>query len=348
MSIRRRLLAAALVTSWLAVGGLASERSGTLLNDGKPVSVEVQVIDRFKNGSDQIQFGDLTFLGGLELIPPPGDLGGLSALLALNSGSSILSISDNGLWFASDIVEDDTGKPLGLQNPRIAVMRGKAGRNLRADWGHDTEAMARATVDGEERLLVSAERANRIYVFPWPLESGDERILADLPVPQGIKNLRGSKGLEAIAVAPSDTPLSGTLVAIAERGRTDAHDIPVFLLGGPTPGELLIRKSDRYDVTDAVFLPGGDLLVLERRFNLRDWVGMRLRRFQQDELKPGALAEGTIVMEADYGHQIDNMEGLAWHRSADGAVILSLISDNNRSVLQRTLLLRFKFNESRQ
>jgi len=317
-----------------------------LLENGKPVSVEVHRIERFKTGSDQTRFGDLTFLGGLELIPPPGDIGGLSGLLSLNSGKTFLAISDNGLWFASDLVEDLSGKPLDLENPRLSVMLSKKGRNLRADWGHDTEALARATVDGKERLLVSAERANRIYVFPWPLESGDERILADLPLPEGIKNLRGSKGLEAIAVAPADTPLSGTLVAIAERGRTDAHDIPAFLLGGPTPGQLFIRKSDRFDITDAVFLPSGDLLVLERRFNLRDWVGMRLRRFAQDELVPGALADGKVLLEADYSHQIDNMEGLSWHRSKSGDLVLSLISDNNRSVLQRTLLLRFKLEET--
>ncbi len=46
-------------------------------------------------------------------------------------------------------------------------------------------------------------------------------------------------------------------------------------------------------------------------------------------------------MEADYGNQIDNMEGLGIHRDARGRTILTLISDNNRSILQRTLLLRF-------
>ena len=85
----------------------------------------------------------------------------------------------------------------------------------------------------------------------------------------------------------------------------------------------------------------GDLLLLERRFNLRDLVGMRLRRFNAGSLTPGAELKGELLMEADYGYQIDNMEALDIHTGPDGQAILTLLSDNNRSLLQRTLLLRF-------
>jgi hypothetical protein len=36
------------------------------------------------------------------------------------------------------------------------------------------------------------------------------------------------------------------------------------------------------------------------------------------------------------------MEGLSVHTDASGAVILTLISDDNFSVLQRTVLLQFR------
>jgi hypothetical protein len=39
--------------------------------------------------------------------------------------------------------------------------------------------------------------------------------------------------------------------------------------------------------------------------------------------------------------EIDNMEGLSIHPGADGERILTLISDDNFSFLQRTLLLQF-------
>jgi hypothetical protein len=35
------------------------------------------------------------------------------------------------------------------------------------------------------------------------------------------------------------------------------------------------------------------------------------------------------------------MEGLSVHRTADGEIVLTLISDNNFSAIQRTLLLQF-------
>jgi hypothetical protein len=38
---------------------------------------------------------------------------------------------------------------------------------------------------------------------------------------------------------------------------------------------------------------------------------------------------------------IDNMEGLSVHTGPDGESILTLVSDDNFSVLQRTLLLQF-------
>ena len=51
-----------------------------------------------------------------------------------------------------------------------------------------------------------------------------------------------------------------------------------------------------------------------------------------------------MLIEADLGHQIDNMEGIGVHR-AGGDTVLTLISDNNFSSLQRTLLLQFSLAE---
>ena len=70
-------------------------------------------------------------------------------------------------------------------------------------------------------------------------------------------------------------------------------------------------------------------------------VAVRLRRIPLAEFAPGALLNGPILMEADLGYEIDNMEGLAVHRAANGDVVLTLVSDDNFSVIQRTVLLQF-------
>jgi len=48
-----------------------------------------------------------------------------------------------------------------------------------------------------------------------------------------------------------------------------------------------------------------------------------------------------VLIEAGAGYQIDNIEGIAVRATADGETLLDLISDDNRSFLQRTVLLQF-------
>jgi hypothetical protein len=101
-----------------------------------------------------------------------------------------------------------------------------------------------------------------------------------------------------------------------------------------------VRSGD-YETTDLAFLPSGEMLLLERRFALLRGMAARIRRFRPTRLRLGRRWTGPVIFEADGAHQIDNLEGIALHRHPDGATIVTLISDNNFSVLQRTLLLEF-------
>jgi hypothetical protein len=68
---------------------------------------------------------------------------------------------------------------------------------------------------------------------------------------------------------------------------------------------------------------------------------MRIRRIKASEIKRGALIVGETLLEATDALNIDNMEGIAVHRTPAGETILTLISDDNYSPLQRTLLMQF-------
>jgi hypothetical protein len=70
-------------------------------------------------------------------------------------------------------------------------------------------------------------------------------------------------------------------------------------------------------------------------------LSIRLRRVPRATIKPGAVVQGVLLFEADLGYQIDNMEALGAHVDRDGRTVLTMISDDNFSVLQRTLLLQF-------
>jgi hypothetical protein len=167
-----------------------------------------------------------------------------------------------------------------------------------------------------------------------------------VPTPPGIAKLPNNKGLEALAFAPRGTKLAGTLIAFSERGLDADGNLKAFLIGGPMPGEFSVQRRDDFDISDCTVLPGGDILLLERRFSLlRGGIAMRLRHLRLADIKPGALVDGPQLFEADMGYNIDNMEGISTHRTAAGDLILTMISDDNFSFLQRTILLQFKLYE---
>ena len=92
-------------------------------------------------------------------------------------------------------------------------------------------------------------------------------------------------------------------------------------------------------------LPSGELLVLERKFSLVEGLGVRIRRIPLQSLAPGALVDGPSIFTADLGSEIDNMEGIDAFVTPEGDTVLTLVSDDNFSLLQRTLLLQFTLVE---
>ena len=74
-------------------------------------------------------------------------------------------------------------------------------------------------------------------------------------------------------------------------------------------------------------------------------MNVRIRRIALGEIKPGGTVDGPVLLEADLGYEIDNMEGLSVHRSPAGETVLTLISDDNFLPFQRTLLLQFTLAE---
>jgi hypothetical protein len=72
---------------------------------------------------------------------------------------------------------------------------------------------------------------------------------------------------------------------------------------------------------------------------------MRLRRIEGEAIAAGSVADGPILLVADMGYQIDNMEAMDVWRRADGQLMVSLMSDDNHSILQRNLYLEFVLHE---
>lgn len=319
------------------LGALAGSAAATEIGF-KPITIEATPIDAFARESEETIFGALEFYGGLEITSPDPGFGAFSGLDFTPEGD-LVAVSDTGLWFTARPVEDG-GRIVGLADPRLAPILDGDGKPLAGKLNSDAEGLRIQARGGGFEALVSFERKHGLRRF---VARPDLAHASGRPVrlPKSVTNLTRNAGLEALAVAPAGSAFAGATLMIAERslGRDGNHR--GWILGGPRAGTFALVRSDDFDVTDAAFLADGDLLVLERRYSLLAGPAVRIRRVAAADLLPDTTVDGRILVEADIRYQIDNMEGMALRPGATGETRILLISDDNKSPIQRTILLEF-------
>jgi hypothetical protein len=301
------------------------------------ITIDAAPLPSFRpDDPSQLRFGSLEFRGGLVLRSPRKSFGGISALRVNSDGEHFIALSDRASWFEGRIVYEHN-RPVGIAGASTTPVIDEKG-NPAYQW--DTESLA---VDSNS-LYVGLERINCIYRFDfdWKAIPSSARSVS---IPPALKDLPFNQGLEAMVFVPKNLRLAQTLVAFSEKGLTEEGNLKAFLIGGPTPGMFTVKRTDDYDISDAAILPGGDILILERRYSLLSGVSMRIRRIRLGAVKPDALVEGSTIIETDSRDQVDNMEALSVHSNTDGETVLTVMSDDNFSPLQRTLLLQFALKE---
>ncbi|MCT7377376.1 esterase-like activity of phytase family protein [Chelativorans sp. EGI FJ00035] len=316
--------------------GLSSTRAEEA---SQAYKITARPIAEFRIGSSEIRFGPLEFIGGLEMTSRSHPFGGLSSFRFLDAGRRFVGVADTGFWFFGALSHDAQGRPDGIDTFTMELIQDLEGNVSGEKWTTDAEAIA---VKGD-RVTVGFERAHRIAEFRLAPEGmGAATGELDFLIPA--HELRMNRGLETVAYAPEDSALAGARVAVAERSIDTRGNVFAAILEGPLKGVFTVARSDNYDITDGAFLPDGALLLLERRFSMASGVAMRLRRISAESVRPGNVADGPVLIEADMGYQIDNMEALDVWRRADGALMISLLSDDNHSILQRNLYLEFRLH----
>ncbi|WP_319518040.1 esterase-like activity of phytase family protein [uncultured Martelella sp.] len=296
------------------------------------VTVNAVQIEKFAAEKDTDRFGRLQFLGGLKLTSPDPEFQSLSAIRFLPDGTHFIAVADTGEWVDGTVTRDASGALSGLADVTVTPMKNARGVHA-GKSGMDAESLAIQ----DDHLYVGFEGRHRIDSYPL---SGHDQANAspgpDFLIPT--YELRRNGSFEALATAPD-----GRMVVIAEKSIDTAGNLFAAVIRGPDRGIFKVVKREGYDVTDAAFLPDGDLLVLERRFSLLSGVAMRIRRLPGDAVRPGSTVDGPTIMQAYGGtHRIDNMEGMDVVRSDDGTLHIILVSDDNDSPLQNTLMLEFR------
>ncbi len=317
-------------------GGAGGQRHMT----PEPVAVTAYPIPHLKVGDPSVaRFGPLEYVGGVELRGGHPNFGGLSAIRVERDGQRFLAVTDTGDWVQGRIVYDGR-RPTGLADVTIAPVLVADGRRAKDVGLWDVESIAK---DGDE-VFVGIEREHTVLAFDFR-QGGLAARGRSIPLPDFVRGWWSNRGIEAMGIVPPGGPHAGRLLGLAERSHAPEGPSEGFVMGkdGGDPFRFSILRADGFDTTALDFLPNGDLVILERFFSPRKGVAMRLRRVKRADIRPEAAIAAETLLTLDNAHHIDNMEGLSIHRGPDGGTVLTLVSDDNFSVAQRTLLLQFRW-----
>ncbi len=326
----RRLLLAVLAccafVGWAIVGvaGAGVARSEPIALTATPVPLDP--VDPAR-----VELGRLVYRGGLILQSSDARFGGWSDLRLAADGGRLTAISDHGFWLQARLVYDATGRLVALSEASLGPLIDTTGARLLGRKG-DAEGLAAAPDGG---FYVSFERIHRVWRYPRaePPFSAPPR---PLPMPPRLASAPDNGGIEAL-LRLSD----GRMMALVEELR-DGDENVGWVRDTAGWHELHYRAADDYKPTGLAQLPGsGDILVLERRFTFLTGMGARIVRVPKQALQPGAHLQGEELAALRLPFTVDNFEGLAVAQPG-GTVRLYLISDDNYTVLQRTLLLMFE------
>lgn len=316
----------------------ASAKTDVKANEAAAIPAEIRSypIRNFKIGSTETRFGPLEFVGGMELRSSLDHFGSMSGFRFLEPGGNFIGVTDSGFWFFGGIERDSGGRPTGAGQFSMQPMVDSSGVVSGEKWHTDAEGLA---VRGSQ-ATVGFEREHRIATFDIkPGEMEPETGQLDFLVPP--YELRRNKGFETVVYSPADSPLKGARIVISERSIDKQGNIFAAVIEGPKKGVFKVVRHGTFDITDGDFLDNGDLLLLERSFNMAEGVKMRLRRVDTATIGKGRTVDGEFLFEADLNHQIDNMEGLDAWVDNEGRQRISMVSDDNHSILQRNLYLEF-------
>lgn len=280
-----------------------------------------------EEAGDPARFGPLRLLGAWHLASPHPAFGGFSSLF-MDEAGGVIALNDTGEAFTFGLSRAGQGavRPL----PRPAAERDVP------RWKWDSESMTRDPASG--RIWVGFEHLQMIcrYAPGFAWREGCVR-------PGAVRRWPLTGSLESL-VRLGD----GRFLALSEMGRGagGAHD--VLLWRGdpvdpatPPPVHLGYRPPPGYRPTDAVWLGGDRLLVLNRRLTLAEGFTARLALVRLPPLEAGAQLEARVIASFAPPGFADNFEALALSRDEDGRPVLWVASDNNHLFLQRSLLLRF-------
>lgn len=275
--------------------------------------------------------GELAVEGVWRLQSPNLHFGGYSGLLALRDGR-LLAASDRGryLRFAPP------GEP--SRPPEFGPIGGEVELTK---YMVDVEALAGDRA--RDRVWAAYEGSNSIVRYGSALAAGES---AAPPAMRGWSSNSGPETLARLA--------DGRFLVIAEgrlgsdRSAYRALLFPGDPVEGAEPIAFRYEPPAGFHAVDATPLPDGRVLVLNRRIVLGLPYSFETALVVADpgEIRAGEVWRGRVIGTIVRPLPAENFEGIAAVPRTDGSVTIWLISDDNNSAFQRTLLYRLRWEPS--
>jgi hypothetical protein len=311
------LLALSLVATALVFSLPARSREDQDL--GGPLTLTSTPVPLDPTDPSVSHIGAFRYAGGLVLTAPGTDaLHGLSDL-EITEDDRLIAVSDFGVLIEATLSFDSDERLVGLSNGQAVRLVDLEGRPLRVKSESDAEGLA-VLASGER--LVSFEEHDRV----WAYQPTSARPRA-LPMPP--TTFAFNQAMEALSADP-DAGADAYVVGVEESG-----DIWSCGLARACVWESRVPKAREFGLVAVRKLPGGLMASLLRAFDL-----VRGSRIVLTITRDGAVA-GQLELAKPL--TVDNFEGLAAVRRPGGATRFYLLSDDNASAGQRTLLLAFEW-----
>jgi hypothetical protein len=305
-----------------AGSGITIKAEAVLLDPAHPddghLRTDADCVIASEDHRDPARPRTFVYAGGLQLTSSDTSrLHGLSDLKITGRGA-LLAESDEGDLLQARIVLDRACQLIGVTDARLTVLNGIDGKPLQTKEEADSEGIA-VLANGD--MLVSFEEHDRILVYPT---KGDPPREAPSPEVKFPFNL----GMEALAAYPKAGP-DAYVVGGEASGQTW-----ICRLSGGCVADRLVAKPAEYGLVAVAPLADGRIAYL-----IRAWDPVRGSRVTLTLLD----AQGAELARLDLAKPltVDNFEGLAAVPGPHGDIRFYLISDDNFSPSQRTLLLAF-------
>lgn len=279
----------------------------------------------------------LEYLGGLDIPRMGKNIGGLSGLRWDAETGRLLAITDDARWVWMTPIEED-GRLTGIAEFEVGDLLGLDGEILTGKEAGDSESLTRGPGGG---WLVGFERDHRVWFYRDLSENPEA---TDIQPETLLGELADNKGLETIAT------FNGSWIGCAETlpksARTNCVRLGIAgrsesFSAGTTP---TINRLNAVP-TDADIALDGTVYVLFRSYDPASGNAIVILPIEPDleEGKELILFSGSSKVNGgeDLSFTVDNFEGLAV-REERGRTFLYIVSDDNFSSNQRTLLMKFE------